>query len=771
MRLLKKICYICLTGLSLGYLSNAEAFVVNAIQIQGLQGVSRETVLNYLPVHVGDEFNSTDSSDAINSLYATGFFSDVSLAQQGNTLVVKVVERPIIANIQVTGNKIIPKDKIDEVLKNIGLVQGHVFDSSTLARLVHSLQSEYAAQGKYNARITPTVTPEPRNRVAIKIDISEGRSVVVKDIQVIGNTAFSNSTLVRQMSLTTPRPWSFFTHSDQFTQDKLDDSLEALRSYYLDRGYLRFKIDSVQATLTPDKNAVYIVIHVTEGPIYTIKGYQLAGNLIIPATKLQSYITIKPGSVFSKKEIQNTTDTITALLGNMGYLFATVNTSPDVDEKTRQVFLTFYVDPGTRTYIRRINFIGNTKTEDVVLRRELTQMEGGLASQGDIKESDRLLNLTGYLDSEHSNTVPVPGVPDQVDLNYNITESPSASATAGVGYGTQGWVVNAGLNQTNFLGTGNSMGLNFSTSRYSTVYSLNYTNPYYTQDGVQRSISVYDQRTTPGNVNIADYTTDIWGGTVNYSIPFSSHGDNLQLGYGYQNLLLDIGSTPSTQLLNFVNSYGRHFNIGLLNGGWTRNGLDKAIFPTSGLYQNAGLQVAFPVSSDSVEYYKANYNVELYQPIVSQFIFTARGNLGYGAGLGDTHGLPFFANYYAGGILPVMGTVRGFEENSLGPRDSDDNPLGGNELVAGSAAIIFPNPVGEDRLRTLAFVDGGNVYSSKAAVFGGTGAGPIRYTAGLAADFRVPVMNVLMQVDFAEPLNAQPGDERRIFDFNVGTNL
>jgi len=781
MRLLPRIylllALIALTGF---YSEAANAFIIKSIRVEGSGGVNQDTVLNYLPVHVGDNFSAADSANVISALYATGLFSNVSLAQQGNTLIVQVVGRAIISSVVVTGNKTIPTDKITEVLKNVGLSAGQVFDHSVLDRMTRSLKSEFDSIGKYNATVTPIVTPQPRNRVAIQIQISEGQTVVVKQITIIGNHAFRESTLIRQMTITTPRLWSFFTHGDTYSQDKLNESLDAIQSYYLDRGYLHFKVDSTQATLTPDRKYIYLVIHVTEGCVYRISGYQFAGNLILPQEQMNSAINFTSGSIFSRKAIRCATDAMSHMLGDMGYLFASINVDPQIDEQNKDVFLTFYVDPGNRVYVRRINFIGNTKTEDVVLRRMMPQMEGGIASTSNIEQSERQLNLTGFLaDPVHTETVPIPGIPDQVDLNYRLNEAPSASATVGAGYGTQGYVLNAGVNQPNFLGTGNSLGVNFSNGLYMTSGSISYVNPYYTDDGISRGFTIYGQHTTPGRVNIVSYTTDIYGGTINYSIPVSANGDSIQFGYGYQDLDLHVGSSPSVQLQNFVNSYGTRFNQLMVNGGWSRNTWDKAIFPTCGTYQSANAQLSLPVNHHAADYYKLTYNLNYYHPITKSFIFMAKGIVGYGNGFGVSNGLPFFTNFYAGGIGST-GEVRGFQANSLGPRDYiyDANgniirgdPLGGNELVAGTLGIIFPNPVGEDKLRTMAFFDSGNVYSSKASVIGGTSAGPMRCSAGVAADWRVPVMNVLMEVAFAKALNPQHGDDTRLFDFSMGTSF
>lgn len=775
---LRGVLLLCLLAVAVSAQA-ASSFIVKDIRVVGLQGISTATVLSYLPLQPGQRFNPGQADILINALYQTGFFSNVSLAQQGNVLVITVAERPVITSISMTGNKSVPKDKLNDVLKKLGLVQGATFDSSVLERAKHSLEIQYDAIGKYNAVVNTSVIPRDRNRVALKLDISEGRTAQVQQIHIVGNQVFSSGTLVRAMPLTVPRPWSLFFHSDQFSQEKLDKSLEALRSYYMDRGYLKFNIDSAQATLTPDRNYVYIVIHVTEGPVYTLKGYRLVGDLTFSPATLEKSIKIKAGDVFSRQAVRSSGEALTRVLGNMGYAFASVEPSPEIDEANKQVFITFYVEPGNRVYVRRINYSGNTKTEDVVLRRSMPQMEGALASVDDIKESERQLNLLGYLENVNVQTVGVPGVPDQVDLNYNVTESPSAQAVVGVGYGTDGVMLNAGINQSNFLGTGKTIGLNASANRYMTGYSLNYNNPYYTSDGVQRGFTIYAQKVTPDGINVTPYTTNMYGASVNYSIPMSARGDSLQLGYGYQITFLSLGNKPSTQLVNFVANNGDHFNQVMLTGGWTRDGRDRAVFPTRGAYQAFGVQLSLPGGgAHSLRYYKTNYQFNYYQPLLPGYIATFRANIGYGNGFGSTDGLPFFANYYAGGGAGYEGQVRGYEANTLGPRDSTNEPLGGNILSSGTLGLIFPNPAGTYKLRTTAFVDAGNVYTTLPGSLGGGGkpfgseaAGPIRYSAGIAADWQVPVLNVVLDVSLAKPLNPKPHDHTEPFQFNLGTNF
>lgn len=757
----------------------ATSFTVSSIRVEGLQGISPQTVISYMPVKSGQRFDTSQSGAVINDIYASGFFSDVRLAQEGNVLVVRVVERPVISDVVVTGNKAIQKDKINSVLKEAGIAQGRVFNSAVLERVKSSLQSEYDAMGKYTATVTTNVASRSHNRVLVRIDISEGLYVKVADIKIIGNEAFSSRRLMLEMPMTTFRLWSFLTSSDDYNQEKLDASLEALRDFYQDHGYLKFKIDSAQASLTPDRKSVYVIIRVTEGPVYKVSGYKFAGRLIVPESDLRSVVTVKVGQSFSKKDVRASVEAISQLLGNLGYAFASVNPVPNIDDENRVVDITFYIDPGVRVYVRRVNFDGNVKTKDIVLRRYVRQMEGGVVNIDDIKESERQLNVTGFAESVNIETAPVADTPDEIDLNYHIKEAPSAQATLGAGYGTDGLQITAGVNQNNFLGTGTSLGINFNSNQVSTLYSINYNDPYYTLDGISQGFNLFYQKTNPGNLNGASYRFNVWGGSLSYSLPMSAKGDAVQFSLGYQSLELFMGGLVGQQELNFVAANGNHFSQFLLNASWTRNGLDKAIFPTKGLYQDAGLQLFAPAGGHSLKYYKANYDGQFYYPITNNgFVATGRISLGYGDGLGSTTGLPFFANFYAGGP-GFANQVRGYSPNTLGPKDTPQiltgnggtNPLGGNILTTGTLALIFPNPASSDKLRTSVFMDAGNVYSRLPAYLGGTPSGPVRYSTGLAADWRVPVFNVVLNLAVAKALNAQPGDQLQAFSFNIGTNF
>lgn len=757
----------------------AQAFTVNRIEIDGLQGISRDTVLSYLPVSTGQSFQSYQSSAVINALYATGFFSDVTLEEQANALIIKVVERPTISEVDITGNKEIPKDKLKQILKKIGLVRGRLFDKATLDRFVSQLRTQYDNMGKYSARVTPIITPLPNNRVSVRIAISEGLTVEISDISIIGNHVFSERKLRAALPLGTHHFWSFFTNADQYSQDRLSATLDALQSYYMDRGYLKFKIDSTQATLTPDRKHVYLIIHVTEGPLYKLSGFQFTGTAIVSQTKLHKLLApLQNGQIFSREKIVAAEQGIKKSLGDFGYIFATVNTVPQVDEGNKTVFLTFYVDPGNRVYVRHINISGNLKTQDLVFRRLLRQQEASVISESDMKASIRQLNLSGFLEGQPQLTpVPIAGYTDQVDLDVNINEAHAAQALFSLGYGTNGPVVGASLNQNNVFGTGNQLALNFNNTRAATVYSISYNNPYYTLDGIQRGYDLFYQRSTPGDLNTTTYNTNTYGGDLHYVIPFDERGDSLLLQGGLQKLQLNLPPTnqQSLEVQKFVAQHGVQFNQFLFTLGWSRNSLDRLVFPTNGIYQSANVQLALPVGGQPLYYYKTNYSGTGYLPFKHNFILESRLSLGYGNGFASTSGLPFFTNYYAGGI-GTDGQVRGYEISSLGPRDTNGYPLGGNVMTVGSLALIVPNPV-SDKLRTSIFVDAGNTYSTQGVthppnvIRGGTASGPLRYSAGIDVDWRVPVFNVTLSFSIAKAMNPQPGDQTQVFQFNIGTGF
>jgi outer membrane protein insertion porin family len=741
-------------------------FVVRDIKITGLQRVKMGTVLNYLPVQVGEEIGPSSTPQIIRALYETGFFQSVVLERQGNTLIVQVVERATIGAVTVVGNKEIPDDKLKEIMKELGLSKGRVFQRASLERLEKELKQAYNARGKYNARIESTVSTLTDNRVALHITVSEGRVSRIKEIKIIGNHDFSNEELLPELALSPSTMFTYFSKKDHYSQAAMDASLEALRSFYLDRGYLKFKIVSSQVLLAPDKKDVFINIHVHEGPQYRFEGFALAGKTILPKEKINALVQVKKGAVFSRKEVTESISAIGLALGDVGYGFPAINAEPRIDEKTKTVFITFVIDPGRHVYVRRINFHGNTKTGDYVLRSIIRQDEGALLSLHNIKESERQLRLLNYLKDINVKTNPVPGANNQVDLDVQVAESPSAEASASAGYGTTGPQFNAAINQYNFLGTGRTVGVGFNASNWGQDYSMNYYNPFYTNTGVGRGMGIYYQTVDPKKLDVSAYSSDRFGGDVTYSILLGEKS-SLQLGYGYQGLgIKSVGIVQ--QIQNFVNQYGRDFNQIRLTSGWSRNSYDQMPYPNKGLNQQVGFLVALPATSASFNYYKAAYQARLYQPMTHGFIGTVMGNVGYGNTF-NAQGLPFYENYFAGGISQP-GQVRGYDSYSLGPQDTNGHALGANLLVNGSAGLILPYPLSRDNVRTTLFLDAGNVFiRGTPLLLSGTNEGPMRYSAGASVEWRSPFGPLIFSV--ATPLNAQPTDTTQFFQFTVSSGF
>lgn len=755
----------CSTMLAWSIQAHAAAeFIVRDIKVVGLQRVTVGTVLNYLPLQIGEEVGPATTGEIIRALYDTGFFQSVSLERQGNTLIVNVIERATIGSINVVGNKEIPSDKMKELLKQMNLVKGRVFQRSSLERLEKELKQAYTAQGKYNAFIDTKITSLTENRVAITITISEGRVSRIREIKFIGNHDFSSPELLSQMSLSTSNLVTYFSKRDQYSKTSMDVSLEALRSFYLDRGYLKFNIISSQVMLSPDKKDVFINIHIDEGPQYRFAGYEVVGKANLPKEKLTSLVQVKKEDIFSRKKVTESISAIGLALGDQGFGFPAINAEPKIDEENKTVFITFIVDPGRHVYVRRINFHGNTKTADYVLRNIIRQDEGALLSLHNIKESERRLRLLGYLKNINITTTSVPGANNQVDLDVQVEEAPSAEASASLGYGTNGPQVNAAFNQHNFMGTGRAVGLNFNASYWGQEYAFNYYNPFYTQTGIGRGFNFYYQRVDPDKLDVSAYSADRVGGDISYSIPLSDVS-NIQLGYGFQNLnIKSVGAV--FQIQNFVNLYGRNFNEIRLTGGWNRNTYDQFPYPTHGLNQQLTGLVALPADSDSLSYYKATYSAHLYQPLLRGFILSMFGNIGYGNGFNNDI-LPFFENFYAGGISQP-GVVRGFQSYSLGPKDNYGRGMGANFLVNGSIGLILPYPLSRETIRTTAFIDAGNVYERGIPpAISGTDSGPIRYSGGLSIEWRSPFGPLAFSV--AKPLNEQPGDDTQVFQFTLSS--
>jgi outer membrane protein insertion porin family len=754
------LCGILLLTFFLSATAHAfEPFQVQDIRVEGLQRITAGTVFNYLPVRVGQTIDKKDSVTAVKALFSTGFFNDVSLERDGNVLVVSVEERAAISSIEIEGNKDLDTEELLEGLKQIGLAEGRVFDRSLLEKVEQELRRQYFSRGKYAVKIDATVTPLDRNRVGILIDISEGRVARIKQINIIGNQTFSDKELLKEFSLTTPNIFSTFTKSDQYSKQALSADLEILRTHYLDRGYLKFHINSTQVSITPDKRDIYITINMTEGQQYAIREVTLSGDLVVPAEEIFPLIRINPGDIFSRKTVTQATDEISSLLGNQGYAFANVNTSPELDDDTYEVDLGFFVDPGDRVYVRRINLSGNVGTRDEVLRREMRQLEGGWYSAEQVERSRTRLDRLGYFENVNVETPPVPGTTDQLDVDYSVEEVSSGSITAGLGFSqTSGLLFNASVSQNNFLGSGKRVSFTFNNSDINTIYRFSYVNPYWSIDGVSRGFGVFYRETDAAEANLSDYGTNSRGADVNWGIPINEY-DTIRFSVGYQGLDLFETAASPLEVTDFIDKHGDSFDDAVLIGSWSHDSRDRILFTNTGGLQNFSFETTTPGSG--LQYYKLNYVQQRFVPLTRDLTLGLKGNLGYGDGFGDYDNLPFFENYFAGGVR----SVRGYEDNTLGPRDSDGDPIGGSFLMVFNAEIIFPVPFVENArgMRLSAFFDVGNVFGDY-NTFETDG---LRYSVGLAGLWLSPLGPISVSLGY--PLNPSDDDEVQNFQFTVGT--
>ena len=751
----------------------AGGFVVRHIEIQGLQRISPETVYSYLPIKQGQTLQSEKTAAIIRDLYKTGFFEHISLSRSGDTLIISVVERPTIGQLKIEGNNLIPTDKLTSVMKSLDVAEGRVYNRAILDRIKLSLLNQYYQVGRYNARVDVAVTPLERNRVLVKVTISEGLAAKIRRINIIGNHAFSEKRLTNQLAVSTAGLFTFFTQTDQYSQEKLDASVESLRNFYLDHGYLRFTEKSSQVSITPDRKSVYITIVIEEGQPYKIKGYSLTGDFVVPKADLEKLIHFKPGATFSRQKVVDTEKSMTDALGNKGYVYANVVLNPIVDDKNKEVFINLNVKPGKRTYVRHIYFSDNSKTNDEVLRREIQQVEGSPVSTGQLEESKRRLNLLPYMRDAQMSLVPVPGVDDQVDVNYKVNENNSAELTGRVGYSqVDHLLIGAGINQKNFMGTGKTIGLNAETSHYQRFYSGSYMDPFYTQSGISRSVNLSISKVNPAAGNLtSSYTSNEYDIGDNYSIPIGAEKDvinRVEVGYGYQNTLISLPGDRgrvSTMVNDFIERHGRHFQQINILLGLSRDSRDRAIFPTRGARQAIGANIYMPVEATSLRYYTMNYSGAWYHPIVNEFVITARGALAYGNSFSNGRNYPYFKNFYAGGI----DSVRGFAGNTLGPKDNLGNPIGGNFLADASLGLIFPNYI-SDNVRTSVYLDAGNTYQTyDNRALGGTGSGPLRYSAGVQVEW----LSMMGPIDLslARGLNVKHRDSLEAFQFSLGANF
>ncbi len=743
-----------------------EPFVVKDIRVEGLQRTEPGTIFNYLPVEVGDVMNDQKATRAIKSLYGTGFFKDVRIEADGDVLLVTVQERSAIAKIEFSGNRSFPSDKMLEGLKQIGISEGLIFDKSELDRAEQEIKRQYLSTGKYGATVKTVVSPLERNRVAVRFEIEEGQVAKIRDINIVGNNAFTLEELRAEFLLTTPNWMSWWNKDDQYSKQKLTADLETLKSFYLNQGYLEFSVDSTQVSISPDKQDIYITVNVTEGEKYTISDVKLAGELQLPEEELQKLVMLKSGDTFNRQLVTETTKAISDRLGNEGYAFANVNAVPEINKEERTAAFTFFVDPGRRVYVRRINLTGNTKTKDEALRREMRQMESAWYAGDKIKRSKERLDRTQFFDSVDIETPAVPGSTDQVDLNINVTEKSTGSVQFGAGLSSnEGVVLGFNVSQENFLGTGNRVNAQLNTSNLNTIYSLSYTNPYYTPDGISRGFDVYRRDVdtdTSTTSRIGTYSSSSYGLGVRYGFPLTEMS-RFSLGLTADITKIDLQSDSPKQYLDFCdNTSGCDANSVQVRAGWTFDSRDNLLFPNRGILQKLSGEVGVP--GLDLEYYKIEYQHAWYKDVFKDVVFMLNGELGYADSYGDNK-FPFFKNFFAGGV----NSVRGFENGTLGPRDIDpatgnDFSVGGTTRIVGNAEVFVPVPLIKDSksFRISAFFDAGRVFGDEESI----SLGDLRYSAGVGVSWFSPFGP--LKLVLAKPINEEDGDQTQTLQFQFG---
>lgn len=778
-------------------LAQPAEFTISDIRIEGLQRIAPGTVFNYLPLEQGDRLTSDRAAQAIRSLFATGFFDDISLVREDDILVVQVRERPAVAEIDIEGNEDIKTEDLERALSDFGLAEGETFQRLTLDRISQSLTREYYNRGKYNVVIDTKVEPLQRNRVKIDIDIDEGDPAKIRHINIVGNTAFTDEEILADFESSTTNWLSWYKSDDQYSREKLQGDLEKLRSYYQDRGYIDFDIESTQVTISPDKKDIYLTANVREGEVYTVSEVQLTGDFAnIPEQTLRQLVAISEGQTFSRRLVEGSAENITQTLANIGYAFANVNPLPDVDTESRTVKINLFIEPGKRVYVRRVNFTGNTKTRDEVLRREMRQFEGGWFSQSLVERSRLRLQRLPYLEQVEIETPQVPGSDDQVDVNVTVKERTAGSFQFGLGFSqTSGLLANVSVTQENFLGTGKQVSMSLANSSIFKRFDLSYVNPYFTADGVSVGYQLSLRELDQGDNNVVNFISDTKAVSANFGIPVTEV-DRFRLNLGAEDTTIStFGFIP--EILEELVFYGLadvpvpdpddpdaslipSFNNATTFRGefsWSRDSRNRFFNPTRGSVQNSAIELALPGST--LEYYKLYYSNKTYFPITRKLTLAVGGEIGYGdiyGSAGDAedspYGLPFFEHFYAGGVR----SVRGFEDNTLGPRTaptinpetgevtSFGRPLGGDLKVVGNVELSFPTPfAGESNNTRLSwFLDIGQVYESTDTFE----ADELRYSTGLALQWQAPVGPIVINLAF--PLNDKDGDETETIQFTYG---
>ena len=736
-----------------------DSFVIKDIRVEGVQRTEAGTVFTYMPVKVGERIDDEKAAQAIKALYATGFYQDVRLERDGEVLIVSVQERPAISAIEIEGAKEFTKDNLKDGLKQAGIQENKIYDKSLLDRAEKELKRQYTSRGFYGAVVKTTVTPLERNRVALRFDIEEGNVTKIADINIIGAKDFSEKEVLRNMKLTTPGWFTWFTKDDQYSKQQLTADLEAVRSFYLNRGYLEFNIDSTQVSITPDREKIYITIAITEGPVYRMGDVKLSGDLIVKESELQPLVQVKKGDVFSREKVIDTTKKIGDRLGNEGYSFANVNPVPDLDREKHVAGFTFFVDPGKRVYVRRLNIVGNQKTQDEVIRRELRQMESGWYSLEKIARSKERLQRTGYFSDVNIETPAVSGTSDQVDVNVTVTERNTGTLNFGLGYSAaEKLTVQASVSQANIIGTGNMMAFQINSGSVNKVYSWSYLNPYWTADGISRGFDLFRRDVDTSSLSIAAYHTYSTGAGVRFGIPVSEY-DSVNLGFTAERTKLQVDPSSPPRYLDFIQEFGETTNTFRINTSFARDSRDSLTWPTRGWLNEIGMEVGIPPGD--LTYYRITYQSQLFytnERYAPWLTFMLNGELGYAAGYRG-HPLPFFKNFYAGGT----GSVRGFETATLGPRDLNGDVLGGNRRVVFNWETLFPLPgYKEKNVRLATFLDAGNVWGEDERVRWQD----LRASVGIAISWDSPVGP--LRFSFAQPIKQRPEDHIERLQFQLG---
>ncbi|NOT15930.1 MAG: outer membrane protein assembly factor BamA [Methylotenera sp.] len=741
----------------------AEPFIVKDIRVEGIQRTEAGTVFSYLPIKVGETMTDDLASQAIKSLYNTGFFKDVRIENENDVLVVTVQERSAIAQIDFSGNKSFPTDKMKEGLKQVGISESQIFDKSQLDRAEQEIKRQYLAQGKYGATVKTVVSPLERNRVAVRFEIEEGAVSKIRDINIVGNQAFTMDDLRAQFLLTTPNWMSWWNKDDQYSKQKLNADLEALRSFYMNQGYLEFNIDSTQVSITPDKKDIYITVNITEGEKYKISEVKLAGDTLVPEDELKQLMLVQAGDTFSRENVTQTSKAISDRLSDDGYAFANVNPVPEINKEQHTASFTFFVDPGKRVYVRRINVVGNTRTRDEVIRREVRQLESAWYASNKINRSKERITRTDFFSDVNVETPAVAGTSDQVDLNISVTEKSTGSVQFGAGLSSsEGVVFGITVNQNNFLGTGNRVSAQINTGKVNTTYSLSYTDPYFTPDGVSRGIDLYRRDVDTSSLSIGSYNSSSYGAGVRFGVPLNER-DSLNFGLATDFTDLTLPSDGPQQYRDFCELKSSCTSNSLVASvGWTHDSRDSIMFTNNGVLQRLSAEVSLPVLD--LEYYKIDYKHAWFKEIFKGFTFMLNGEIGYADAYGSKD-YPFFKNFYLGGV----NSVRGYDNGSLGPVGIDavtkeEFRLGGTKRLLGNAELFLPIPGLKDskQFRLSAFVDAGNVYGADESY----SLGDLRYSTGLGLSWFSPFGP--LKLVYAKPLNSQAGDKTESIQFQLG---